>query len=223
MIKNANDKIFNLRQINFSYLKIISINEFLKVLNYLPIICSNFSRFTWKRIKKFHSMFSYFFPTRKSSIIRISTMTGGRRGRLLIHRSNGTINNRIDDKREEWARKKAAMGETLARIVSVKQKYWQIQKEKNWANWRVLNIAFDMYIYFAFPSFFPNSARPIISPYRLTDERDFQSNLLRWINLEVDQFQRIESFHPSRERIFRQLILIYWKLNKTFNVSLNPL
>lgn len=113
--------------------------------------------------------------------------------------------------------------ETLARIVSVKQKYWQIQKEKNWANWRVLNIAFDMYIYFAFPSFFPNSARPIISPYRLTDERDFQSNLLRWINLEVDQFQRIESFHPSRERIFRQLILIYWKLNKTFNVSLNPL
>lgn len=76
-------------------------------------------------------MFSYFFPTRKSSIIRISTMTGGRRGRLLIHRSNGTINNRIDDKREEWARKKAAMGETLARIVSVKQKYWQIQKEKN--------------------------------------------------------------------------------------------
>lgn len=163
-----------------------------------------------KANKKFSFRVFLFFPTRKSSIIRILTMTG-RRGRLLIHRSNGTINNRIDDKREEWREKKWRW--TLARIVSVKQKYRQIQKEKNRANWRVLDIAFDIRYVYIFPTFFPNST--YYFALSINGWKRFQSNLLRWINLEVDQFRRIKSFHPSRERIFRQLILAYWKLNET--------
>lgn len=135
----------------------------------------------------------------------------GRRGRLLIHRSNGTINNRIDDKWEEWREKKWRW--TLARIVSVKQKYRQIQKEKDRANWHVLDIAFDVRYVYIFPTFFPNST--YYFALSINGWKRFQSNLLRWINLEVDQFRRIKSFHPSRERIFRQLILAYWKLNET--------
>lgn len=136
----------------------------------------------------------------------------GRRGRLLIHRSNGTINNRRRQTRGV-ARKKMAMGGTLARIVSVKQKYRQIQKEKDRANWRVLDIAFDIRYVYIFPTFFPNST--YYFALSINGWKRFQSNLLRWINLEVDQFRRIKSFHPSRERIFRQLILAYWKLNET--------
>lgn len=111
------------------------------------------------------------------------------------------------------ARKKMAMGGTLARIVSVKQKYRQIQKEKDRANWRVLDIAFDVRYVYIFPTFFPNST--YYFALSINGWKRFQSNLLRWINLEVDQFRRIKSFHPSRERIFRQLILAYWKLNET--------
>ena len=101
---------------------------------------------------------------------------GGWRGRLLIHRSNGTINNRIDDKREEWREKKRRWRGN----VSVKQKYRQIQKEKDRANWVVcvLDIAFDntICIYNAYIICISNLLPKLdllFRPYRLTDERDF--------------------------------------------------
>lgn len=123
---------------------------------------------------------------------------GGWRGRLLIHRSNETINNRIDDKREEWREKKRRWRGN----VSVKQKYRQIQKEKDRANWVVcvLDIAFDNTICIYILYFQPSSqTRPIISTLSINGWKRFRSNLLRRINLEVDQFRRIKSFHPSRE------------------------
>lgn len=96
------------------------------------------------------------------------------------------INNRIIDKREEWREKKRRW-EDRKRETKISA---NTERKGSSQLTCTLDIAF-VYI-FIFPTFFPNSA--YYFSLSINEWKRFQSNLPRWINLEVDQFRRKQIF-----------------------------